>query len=204
MRGKVSIKHEHAKKHPDRRVIRTRGLLETALWQLIREKGYDELTIQDITARANVGRATFYLHYQSKDDLFMRSHLKEMDYHYYGVYSKEELLADTPPQSLIEIFRYTKENRVLTAVLGGSKDGALIMKQVRQALTDSIMTSLQQAFPDTAPTLTLDLLVNYLVGSRLSLMTWWLENRTLYSAEEIAAVCHRLQRAAIVDAFGLR
>ncbi|MFN8375405.1 MAG: helix-turn-helix domain-containing protein [Anaerolineae bacterium] len=75
-------------KREDRRVDRTRALLQQALMELIREKGYDAVTIQDITDRANVGRATFYLHYPSKDALFLSSHLKGHGLPYYGVLAK--------------------------------------------------------------------------------------------------------------------
>ena len=52
----------------DRRVQRTRELLQKALIALISERRYDAITIQDIVDRANVGRTTFYLHYSSKDE----------------------------------------------------------------------------------------------------------------------------------------
>ena len=55
----------------DRRVQRTRELLQKALIELIRERGYEVITIQNIVDRANIGRTTFYLHYNSKDELFM-------------------------------------------------------------------------------------------------------------------------------------
>ena len=58
----------------DRRVQRTRKLLRSALVQLIMERGYDVLTIQDITDKANLGRTTFYLHYQSKDEVLLDHH----------------------------------------------------------------------------------------------------------------------------------
>jgi type II restriction enzyme len=58
----------------DRRVERTRELLQKALMELITERGYDSITIQDIVDRANLGRTTFYLHYNSKDELFMSCH----------------------------------------------------------------------------------------------------------------------------------
>lgn len=58
----------------DRRVHRTREVLQKALIELISEHGYDTITIQDIVDRANVGRTTFYLHYTSKDELFMGCH----------------------------------------------------------------------------------------------------------------------------------
>src|SRR5512147_2280747 len=55
----------------DRRIQRTRQSLRTALLALIKEKGYDAISIEDITERANVGRATFYLHYKDKEDLLL-------------------------------------------------------------------------------------------------------------------------------------
>ncbi|HEX5941381.1 MAG TPA: helix-turn-helix domain-containing protein, partial [Anaerolineales bacterium] len=58
----------------NRRVERTRELLQKALIELIAERGYDAITIQDIVDRANIGRTTFYLHYNSKDELFMSCH----------------------------------------------------------------------------------------------------------------------------------
>ena len=58
-----------AKEKTDRRIQRTRQSLRTALLTLIKEKGYDAISIEEITERANVGRATFYLHYKNKEDL---------------------------------------------------------------------------------------------------------------------------------------
>ena len=61
-----------AKKALDRRVPRTRALLQHALHSLLRKKDYETITIKDICAAANVGRSTFYVHYTSKDDLKRR------------------------------------------------------------------------------------------------------------------------------------
>ena len=53
----------------DRRVQRSRELLQQALIELISECRYDAITIQNIVDRAGVGRTTFYLHYSSKDEI---------------------------------------------------------------------------------------------------------------------------------------
>ena len=53
----------------DRRVTRTRAMLQQALMSLIPRKDYDAITVQDICDAANVGRSTFYAHFTSKDDL---------------------------------------------------------------------------------------------------------------------------------------
>src|SRR5438874_8424194 len=53
----------------DRRIQRTQQLLRGALLSLIQEKGFEGLSVQDIIDRANVGRATFYAHFDNKEDL---------------------------------------------------------------------------------------------------------------------------------------
>lgn len=53
----------------DLRVVRTKALIIDALTELIDEKGFEAITVNDITTRANINRGTFYLHYQDKYDL---------------------------------------------------------------------------------------------------------------------------------------
>jgi AcrR family transcriptional regulator len=59
------------KKPIDRRVERTRRSLLNALNELILEKGYEKVTVQDVIDRANVGRSTFYAHFEDKDQLLL-------------------------------------------------------------------------------------------------------------------------------------
>jgi AcrR family transcriptional regulator len=54
----------------DPRVRRTRGLLATAFAELIKERGFAAITVQDIAERAGINRATFYAHYDDKFVLF--------------------------------------------------------------------------------------------------------------------------------------
>src|SRR5262249_19275434 len=58
-------------KAEDRRIQRTRALLLSALLDLIVERGYEEITVQDIADRANVGRSTFYKHFLDKRELLL-------------------------------------------------------------------------------------------------------------------------------------
>ena len=64
-------------KKEDRRSQRTRRLLHQAIMSLMQEKRYDTITVQDIIDRADVGRSTFYAHFQDKEDL-LNSNLEEI------------------------------------------------------------------------------------------------------------------------------
>ena len=61
----------HLKKKIDVRVRRTRDALGDALVDLMQEKPFDSITVQDVLDRAQVGRSTFYSHYSDKNDLLM-------------------------------------------------------------------------------------------------------------------------------------
>src|SRR5438132_11824277 len=65
------------KRATDRRVQRTRQLLQDALISMMVEKGYEATTVQDIIDRANVGRATFYAHFADKETL-LASRLEDL------------------------------------------------------------------------------------------------------------------------------
>src|SRR5438445_130905 len=54
----------------DRRILRTRDTLGDALVELMQEKAFDEITVQEVLDRAGVGRSTFYAHYRDKENLF--------------------------------------------------------------------------------------------------------------------------------------
>jgi AcrR family transcriptional regulator len=59
----------NVKKKPDRRPQRTKRQLSKALIELVQEKRFDEITVQNVIDRADIGRSTFYTHFRDKEDL---------------------------------------------------------------------------------------------------------------------------------------
>lgn len=191
----------------DRRVQRTRELLQKALIELISERGYDAITIQDIVDRANVGRTTFYLHYNSKDELFISCHeamVSEFTVGPLHPLSREELLSPEAPEKLKSAYQHLEDSRAMLYAIFQGKDSLIIMKRIRDWNAQEIETNLRAAFAETDSTIPLDLLASYLAGAQIALLHWWLEKRQPHTLEKLAQTFHRLQRAAIRDAFGLR
>lgn len=191
----------------DRRVQRTRELLQKALIELIKERGYDTVTIQDIVDRANVGRTTFYLHYNSKDELFMGCHEVIVRQFHFGPLhplSQEALLSPEAPPGMISAYRHLEDGRTLLHSMFQGKDSLLILKRIRDQSAQEIEANLRAAFAETDSAIPFDMLANYLAGAQLALVHWWLEKRRPHTPENLAQAFHRLQRAAIRDAFGLR
>jgi AcrR family transcriptional regulator len=193
----------------DRRVQRTRELLQKSLIDLINEQGYDAVSIQDIVDRANVARTTFYVHYGSKDDLFMSCHETIVSEFrsgplYYHPLSREALLSSEPPLGMIATYRHLEEARTRLYAIFQSKDGPLILRRIRDQNAQEIEKNLHAAFAESGSTMPLDVLATYLAGAQIALVHWWLEKRQPHTAETLAQTFHRLQRAAICEAFGLR
>src|SRR6185437_10791283 len=103
----------------DRRVKRTQKALARALISLTLEKGYDAITIRDITELAEVGYATFFRHYHDKDALLKDASDVVLD-------ELTDLLqapANDANQEAIGtlIFRYVQEhNEVVLVILSSS------------------------------------------------------------------------------------
>lgn len=188
----------------DRRVQRTRGRLQRALIELIGERDYDTVTVQDIVDRANVGRTTFYLHYSNKEELFLSCHEAIVsEFHSLHSLSREEMLAPEAPTGMISAYRHLDEARAMLSPIFQGQSSLLILRRIRDRNARQIEATLRAAFTEAGSTIPLDVLANYLAGAQIALVQWWLEKRRPHTAEELAQVFHRLQRAAIRDAFGL-
>ena len=111
----------------DERVIKTKKLIKTALSELIQEKGFDHVSITDLTQRANINRGTFYLHYQDKYDLLEKfenevlddinknaeNHIKSIkDIDFLG----EDFSNEIKP-FINKVFTYIKENYIIMIFL---------------------------------------------------------------------------------------
>jgi AcrR family transcriptional regulator len=191
----------------DRRVQRTRELLQQALIALIRERGYDAVTIQDIVDRANVGRTTFYLHYTSKDDLFLHCHdaiLSQFQLNPQTQFSRDALQSLGAPAGMVMAYRHLAEIRPLMAATLQGRDSSLILRRIRDRSAQELAGYLRTTFTEADSATPFDLLAHYLAGAQLSLIHWWLEKRSPQTPEQLAQTVHRMQRAALRDALGLR
>jgi AcrR family transcriptional regulator len=178
----------------DRRVQRTRALLRAALLELIVEQGYDSIRLQDITDRANLRRATFYKHYSDKEELLL-SALSEN----FGVLVRESqhvaqrdsLGGKTQVEAYRVTFQHAAQNHALYRNILGSQSGALFARRIREYLAILVMQGLNTIPPDEL-SIPVDVLANYIAGTELSMITWWLENNMPYPVQQMAEIVHRL------------
>jgi AcrR family transcriptional regulator len=178
----------------DRRSKRTRQLLGSALIELMLEKRYDAITVQDILDRANIGRSTFYSHYKDKEDLLISEIARvihELDEH-------TSALGHAPGALLpsLEFFRHVQQQRHLlrTFIWGNSVEvlmrdfQAHLGKVVEQNL---LSLSSRGHFTSLIP---LPVVSSFVASTFLLLLRWWLENDMRYSPEAMDEMFQTLNR----------
>lgn len=192
----------------DRRVRRSQRMLHEALQSLILEKGYDQVTVQEVIDRADVGRATFYAHFRDKDDLLM-SGLEEMRR------SLQQQLTTRPRSRRDEVadglgfarvlFDQAAGHRRQYRALAGSRIGGLILTSVHKELTALMRTHLDEvvARRRVKPVVPVEVIAHYVVSALLSLLARWLDNDFPYSAEQMAQMFERLTRPTVAAALGV-
>lgn len=201
--GKDAKLDAMTEKKLDRRVRRTRALLNDALIQLIREKGYDNVTIEEITERANLGRSTFYLHYQSKDDLLIEHHDDLVAHLRLVRLSRNELLGDEPQPEMVELLEQLSQAKAIYEAFARARDASFIMREVQEREMQNLTESLQQAFPEKVPTMPVEMLTRYIISAQFSLLDWWMMTRNAYSPVDLATMLHQMRLTLVKDAYQL-
>jgi AcrR family transcriptional regulator len=175
----------------DRRSQRTRHLLGEALVALIREKDYNTITVSDIIERANVGRSTFYAHYRDKDALFVGELDRVIEILSHRIPNQEE----SPFFPSLGLFRHVGEEYELYKALLWSSGIDLLIKHLQKSLSHRIEQGLQNSGKEFD--VPLPILASFIAGSFLTLLKWWLENKMIYSPEEMDKIFQSLTMAGI-------
>lgn len=169
----------------DRRVRRTKKRLREALMALVLEKGYDAVRVQDITDRADVARATLYLHYRDKADLLL--HCLQETINELFVLIKDNL-SGTDREELFQLaFAHAAENADLYRVLLSGQGTVRHRREVQEIIAGHTRAVLVDRFPG-ADRVSVELGSVYTAGALLMMIEWWLVQDMPYSTERMAVV----------------
>ncbi len=192
------------------RVKRTKILLREALIALIEERGFDALTVGELTERAMVSRAAFYRRYQDKYDLVEQIFEEAMSTLFEAI---GELGQDHPAEVWIRFFeRIAQYDRLYRALLG-KKGSPWFVRKMRARLADLIkergsgefghgpMMSAHAAHPAHPVHPFSDTFVPDLVAAMfVEAITWWLEQGQPYTPKELATKTALLASAVFREA----
>jgi AcrR family transcriptional regulator len=187
------VSRNTSKPAADRRSVRTRLALRDALLALMGERGWDDIGVQEICERANIGRSTFYTHFQNKDELLSGS-FDDL---------RRGLLASTRPPAraaragaaggtgmpfVLGLIEHAYENRKLFRTLIGRRSGHVVhqrFKQMLAALVDEQLAQVPPGVPRAAA-------VRWTAGALFELLCWWVESRSPATPQELLEVFRRL------------
>jgi AcrR family transcriptional regulator len=162
---------------------------------LILEKGYDAVSVSEITDRAELGRATFYLHYKDKDDLLIETINDIVQDFIDKIADLQDMTIDQGEEAIIrDVFLFTKEHPNLFRVIMRGHGMYTATLKLQSVIAEFIYNHVQKwiASQHLQVKIPLDILSNFYAGAMLNSIFWWLENDTGYSAEEMAENYNKL------------
>jgi AcrR family transcriptional regulator len=176
----------------DRRVRRTRQSLQLALIDLMVEKDFHEITVQDLIDRADVGRSTFYAHFTDKTDL-LRSSLAGLHEVLARPAASAETIPGRPLHFSLEMLKHVADQQNLIRAMLGPRRADTVRREIEALLYDVVMTELATMTPDPPRRrVPLDLVARSVVAVFMATMIWWVEGEFGQSPEQIDAAFQRL------------
>jgi AcrR family transcriptional regulator len=165
------------------------------LLQLLEEKEYNSITVEDITERANLGRTTFYLHYRDKEELLLEEVIEliqELTQQIAGASISEWLQEGKPQASLVLLFQHIKANaHIYRLLLRG--EGSLQSTERLGTIFINAVYKLSEIKGEVQSMLErsrvpLSFLGYYFSGALFATIIWWLDEELATSPEQIAAL----------------
>lgn len=180
-------------KMEDRRIKRTRNLLHEALTDLIIEKGYEAITIQDIIDRANIGRSTFYTHFDDKEALLKSNinQLREFLYQQAGMHKQMNASESRRFGFSYAFLQHVQSHRLVYKATVGKQSGALVLHYMKEMLAELAKEEYQNLGiePSTSP-IPQEVAIELMVNNLLTLIKWWMDNDKTISAKEVDQMFH--------------
>ena len=152
--------------------------------ELIKEKGYDAISVEQITQRANLGRTTFYLHYKDKEDLLVDEFselanerartLSEIPFSAWlpDLENPEHTIENKPSEPFLMVFQHVANNADIYRILLQNEKSDRILERIRKIITQAITEFMQTKVEnDPIPLLLevpIDLLAAYFSGALLA------------------------------------
>ena len=209
------------KRKSDRRPQRTRRQLSRALVGLITEKRFDDITVQNVIDRADVGRSTFYTHFRDKEDLLRKDWERFLDAFAQQIdWDKAGYESFVP---VVHLFRHLQDAQPFYKGLVRSRKADSLFKTGVSYLSRKIEVSFKARTehrpPQTghrtgvlatctsdkphsgtgeSPTLQVPvpILANFLAVELFALLKWWLDHDMPYTPERMDEIYHRLVNPA--------
>lgn len=169
----------------DRRQRKTRSAIFEAFIQLLSEQDYSRITVEQIIDRADVGRSTFYAHFETREFL-LKELCQELFAHVFAPQEETGLFrCDAPNSVFLHLFQHLKrnDNNVLRLLRGRNQE--LFLGYFKDNLIKSVKHYLPLFAHRKDPRLPEDFWLDHICASFVQTVRWWIDHGLIQSPEEI-------------------
>jgi AcrR family transcriptional regulator len=162
----------------DARAVRTRDALASALIALMDGRDYDGISVQQICDRAQVGRSTFYAHFEDKDEMYIRHVVT------FARLMGEKLGFDRGAYRfpVAHLFDHVRHMRPMIESLKKARKADFVMKVWQNNLAEVFAQRVVQIRDGAPAEVPAQIMGQQLAGTFITLMTWWLDHHCPHSA----------------------
>lgn len=174
----------------DRRQQKTRDAIFQAFGMLLAHKNYNNITVQKIIDTANIGRSTFYAHFETKDDMLRALCEKLFDHiigsakdctHTHGLYVD----GNAPESVFCHLLQHLAENDNNILGLLSCESNEIFLRYFKDSLNELIGSQYVNQKHPTASFLPEDFLINHISGSFVEMVLWWIRGGRKQKPEEL-------------------
>ena len=172
----------------DRRQEKTRRAIFAAFADLLAKKEFSKITVGEIIALANVGRATFYAHFETKDYL-LKALCQELFCHILdGADSDHRHIFDCqPPESVfLHLLQHFQKNDNNLLLLLTSPNNGLFLEYFKDNLKQLVLTQLPRFAERKSECLPESFWVDHIASTFVETVRWWVDNGMTQDPETIA------------------
>jgi AcrR family transcriptional regulator len=177
----------------DRRAARTRDLLLGALPGLMAERGFERLTIQNIIDRAGVGRATFYAHFQNKEELLagsvgrLRAWLETMRDRYPA----------QPFAFMMPFFDHLASHRAIYRTTFERESEVSVERLIRSMMRELVRAELLANRTSQQDDAAIELATQFVVSTFWSVTVWWMGSGGQRAPAQVNAIFLQLAQPGL-------
>lgn len=176
----------------DRRARKSRRAVLAAMTELLRERPFDEITVQTVIDRADIGRATFYAHFGDKLEVVDAVAADAFAGVHEGI--ADEPIDETSGLPLLALFRHVAERAETLRAMLAAPAAEVFWTRSREALATSVEERLRALPPrfDLHRTVPPAVRAHFVAGAIEGTMRWWLEAGLPYPPERMASMVSEL------------
>ena len=175
----------------DRRQKKSREAIFKAFIELLSKKQFSQITVGEIIEIADVGRATFYSHFETKDYL-LKEFLQELFCHIFdsanNQYEHKHIFeCDAPDCVILHLIMHLQKNDNNILKLLSCQNNELFISYFKDNFKNLIQRYLHLFDSQKSQDIPKDLWLNHIASTFVQTIIWWIENGKKESPETITA-----------------